>query len=69
MVVGYDPEGYVRLEAAYKAMQEQIKKVMPRLPKFRELFEQLKVINFFTYYFKTLKNAHKVDGESTKVLM
>ena len=57
---GHSPEGYLRLESAYMAMQKQIKKVMPCLPKFRALFEQLKVINFFSYYFKTLKQAHKV---------
>lgn len=54
---GKDPQGYTRLEKAYAAMRQQIKNLMPRL--FKELFDQLKVINFLAYYFKTLKKAGK----------
>lgn len=57
---GRDPAGYKRLVLAYDEMSKQIETIMPRLPIFQELFEQLKVINFFSYYFKTLKQAQKV---------
>jgi serine/threonine-protein phosphatase 6 regulatory ankyrin repeat subunit B len=56
---GKDPIGYSRLERAFECMRVQIATMMQRLPEFQELFEQLKVINFLSYYFKTLKSAHK----------
>ncbi|MDF2549301.1 MAG: hypothetical protein K0S07_368 [Chlamydiales bacterium] len=55
-----DPEGYKRLVEAYEEMRRQIYQLMPQLPVFKELFNQLKVINFFCHYFKTLKKAQKV---------
>lgn len=64
---GRDPAGYTRLVKAYEAMKGQIEEMMPRLPPFRELFDMLNVINFFSYYFKTLKRAHKVPIFDTKV--
>lgn len=57
---GCEPPGYLRLTQAYEYMKHQIQTLMPKLPKFKELFEQLKVINFFCYYLKTLKAAQKV---------
>jgi ankyrin repeat protein len=57
---GCDPAAYKRLVKAYDAMCRQIKTFMPRLSKFRPLFQKLGVINFFCYYFKTLKSAYKV---------
>lgn len=57
---GRDPVGYTRLVRAYDGMKHQIKEMMPLLPVFRDLFEMLKVINFFSYYFKTLKRAQKI---------
>jgi ankyrin repeat protein len=56
---GCEPPGYLRLEYAYELMGQQIKTLMPKIPIFRDLFEQLKVINFFCYYLKTLKKAQK----------
>jgi len=57
---GHDPSGYRQLVQACEAMVYQIKKMMPRLPGFREKIEQLKVINFFSYYFRTLKRHQKI---------
>ncbi len=57
---GKDPKGYHNLVQAYEAMSRQIKTLMPKLPMFKKLFAQLNVINFFSYYFKTLKQAQKV---------
>lgn len=57
---GKTPLGYKRLVKAYDMMKQQIEEMMPRLPLFRDLFEQLKIINFFAYYLKTLKQAQKI---------
>jgi ankyrin repeat protein len=57
---GHDPVGYQRLEYAYQEMAKQIKTLMPKLSPFKELFEMLKVINFFSYYYKTLKSANRI---------
>jgi hypothetical protein len=57
---GRTPLGYRRLLSAYDEMTHQIRRLMPHLPIFRDLFEQLKVINFFCYYLKTLKKAQKI---------
>ena len=65
---GCDPPGYLRLVHAYELMVYQIRTVMPKLPLFSELFEQLKVINFLCYYLKTLKKAQKIPVFSRKEL-
>ena len=55
-----DPPSYKRLVYVYEEMSRQIKTVMPQLPKFRKLFDMLKVVNFFSYYFRTLKQNQKI---------
>ena len=65
---GCDPPGYLRLVHAYELMVYQIRTVMPKLPLFSELFEQLKVINFLCYYLKTLKKSQKIPVFSRKEL-
>ncbi|MGK0182674.1 MAG: ankyrin repeat protein [Halioglobus sp.] len=57
---GKNPQGYQNLEKSYKYMQKQIKEVMPKLPMCEDLFAMLGVINFFSYYFKTLKENNKL---------
>lgn len=63
---GYEPPGYLRLVEAYDFMKNQICTLMPKLPLFSELFKQLKVINFFCYYLKSLKKAQKIPVFSRK---
>ena len=63
---GCDPAGYTRLLKAYEIMKAQIETLMTRLPLFKDLFERLKVINFFSYYFKNLKLAQKVPVFASK---
>ncbi len=63
---GCEPPGYLRLVQAYEFMKDQICRLMSRLPLFSELFEQLKVINFFCYYLKSLKKAQKIPVFSRK---
>lgn len=41
-------------------MCKQIKEIMPRLPLFKRYFQSLSLINFFSYYYTTLKEANKV---------
>lgn len=57
---GTDPQSYQNLKKAYEAMAQQIKLIMPRLPLFHEYFEMLKVINFFCYYYRSMKEANKI---------
>jgi ankyrin repeat protein len=66
-LTGEDPPSYRRLERAYDQMSRQIKLIMPRIPEFKKLFEALNVINFFCYYFNTLKKAHKFPLLSHRV--
>lgn len=64
---GVRPRAYKRLQTAYQFMCEQIKNIMPRLPETKKLFEALHVINFFCYYFSTLKQAGKFPLLTQKV--
>lgn len=45
---------------ACEQMCLQIKNILPRLPFLKRHFQALNLINFFTYYFNTLKAANKV---------
>ncbi|MGE5196566.1 MAG: ankyrin repeat domain-containing protein [Anaerolineae bacterium] len=54
-------------EKACEKMCMQIKTIMPRLPLFKKYFQALSLINFFTYYFKTLKEADKVPAFTSRV--
>ncbi len=45
---------------ACEQMCVQTVEIMPRLPLFKKHFQALSLINFFSYYFTTLKEAHKV---------
>ncbi len=56
---GKNPPSYEALEIAYNIMCQQIKQYMPRLPEFKKMFEALNLINFFCYYYNTLKNEDK----------
>ncbi len=58
-LTGHYPPSYIRLEKAYQAMSEQIKELLPRLPHCKKLFEALNLINFFCYYYNTLKEKGK----------
>lgn len=64
---GMNPPSYQRLEIAYARMSKQIKAMMPRIPEFKKLFEALNVINFFCYYFNTLKKAGKFPLLNRKI--
>ena len=55
-----EPEGYEFLDSVYREMAKEIKEQMPKLPICKKLFAMLGVINFFSYYFKTLKENDKV---------
>ena len=57
-----EPEGYELLDCAYREVAEEIKESMPKLPICKNLFAMLGVINFFSYYFKTLKENDKVPN-------
>ena len=56
---GKNPPSYEALEKSYQMMCQQIKYYMPRLPEFKKLFEALNLINFFCYYYNTLKKENK----------
>ncbi len=47
-------------ERACELMCKQIKEIMPRLPLFKKYFQSLSLINFFSYYYTTLKEANKI---------
>lgn len=51
---------YHRLDRACQIMCEQIKRIMPRLPKCKKLFEAFRLMNFFMYYYNTLKTKDKI---------
>ena len=57
-----EPGGYELLSSVYKEMAGEIKEWMPKLPICKDLFSMLGVINFFSYYFKTLKENDKVPN-------
>lgn len=66
-ITGDNPPSYKRLERVYEEMSRRIKTIMPRLPHFKELFEALNLINFFSFYFNTLKKESKVPHLNTHV--
>ncbi len=51
---------YIRLEKACRMMCKQIKEKLPLIPMLSQELDALKLINFFVYYFNTLKEAGKV---------
>jgi|GEM_PF-5383056 len=55
-----DPVQYEMEKRACEKMCEQIKTIMPQMPVFKKYFQALSLINFFTYYYSTLKEAGKV---------
>ena len=57
---GVAPEYFRRLERAYDLMAASIEQLMPKLPHCRDMFNMLGAIDFFSKYFLTLKNMHKV---------
>lgn len=57
---GKDPEEWIQINLVYKTMADLIKELMPKLPLFKPYFVKLNIINFISYYFKTLKILHKV---------
>lgn len=57
---GQEPADVQALRRCYELMAIQIKELMPKLPMCRPLFHMLGVINFFCYYFSTLKQMGRV---------
>ncbi len=54
-------DGQLTIETnACERMCVQARDLMPRLPMFKKHFQALSLINFFTYYFNTLKAHNKV---------
>jgi len=56
---GKYPKAYLNLNAAYEKMRKQIHSHMIKMPFCKKYFAMLGVINFFSYYFTTLKKHHK----------
>lgn len=56
---GNYPKAYLNLIAAYEKMKKQIHNHMIKMPFCKKYFAMLGVINFFSYYFTTLKKHHK----------
>lgn len=54
-----DPPAYQQMKQAYAAMARNIETVMPSLPICAKYFKMLKVIQFFSHYFQTLKASAK----------
>ena len=57
---GTYPKAYSNLIAVYEIVKKQIHDHMTKLPFCRKYFAMLGVINFFSYYFMTLKKHQKV---------
>ncbi len=51
---------FQNLEKACQLMCKQIKEKMPRLPGMKKLFDAMNLMNFYVYYFNTLKAAEKI---------
>ena len=56
---GKYPEDYLNLMRIYHVFSQKIKLEMPKLPFVKDYFEMLGVINFFCYYYHTLKTEGK----------
>jgi hypothetical protein len=56
---GEFPKSYQKLITAYDCMKEKIHDHMVKMPFCRKYFKMLGVINFFSYYFTTLKKHYK----------
>lgn len=57
---GSYPEAYSCLIEAYEAMKQQIHDHMVKMPFCRKYFAMLGVINFFSYYFRTMQKHQKI---------
>jgi hypothetical protein len=54
------PKEWEELNLACITMTHQIKDIMPKLPFCKDYFQMLYIINFFSCYFNTLKQMHKM---------
>lgn len=59
-VHGEYPRAYCFLIASYDVMKEKIHDHMVKLPFCQKYFKMLNLINFFSYYFTTLKKHNKI---------
>lgn len=57
---GCFPPSYRKMLVAYDMMREKIHGHMVKMPLCRDYFSMLRVINFFSSYFSTLKKHHKI---------
>lgn len=57
---GEYPQAYDALIRAYETIKEKIHDHMIKLPFCKKYFKMLEVINFFSYYFTTLKKHRKI---------
>jgi hypothetical protein len=51
---------FQNLEKTCQLMCKQIKEKLPRLPGMKKLFDAMNLMNFYVYYFNTLKAAEKI---------
>jgi hypothetical protein len=56
---GKEPEDYVKIKQLYQTVANDIKEKMPKIKYFKNYFQMLGVIGFFSYYFTTLKQMGK----------
>ena len=59
---GCDPVDHQKLEEVYETMARDIENNLPKLPMCRDYFQMLGVIQFFSYYFSTLKEMEKIPS-------
>lgn len=57
---GCYPPGYLVLIASFEKMKERIHDHMVKMPFCKKYFSMLKLINFLSYYFRTLKKHRKI---------